>query len=131
MSMFDFWSDWPKATVRQTAASGAPNGIKVTLGREDGPKLQRVYTARLPRGCRLQVKRWTGYGGRYDVSNITQANGRWVLFDVERPADKILDRELLPDVERLCAEILRLDREFIASDPREFTDQQGHTWRRV
>ena len=99
--------------------------------REDQPQWKRSYKAAVPRGCTVTVSFRSYSFGRCDSSEIRQSNGKWVSFDVKNPADKILDRELLPDVERLCEEILRLDREFILSAPNEFTDETGTRWSRV
>lgn len=107
------------------------SSVHVALEREDRPAFKCVYTAALPRGCKLKIEIKTTRWGQYDSSEITQANGKWVLFDANSPADKIIDRELLPDVEAICREVLRLDAAFRASSPDEFTDDQGHTWRRV
>jgi len=129
--VWDFLKTRP-SDERHESSPVAGSSVHVALEREDRPKFKCIYTAALPRGCKLKVALYTSYGGsRYDMSEITQANGKWVLFDVKAPADKILDRELLPDVEALCREILRLDRELLASDPSEFTDERGQTWRRV
>ena len=109
-----------------------PLDIRVALKREDRPKFERVYEAQLTREVSIKVKLYTSYGGsRYDMSDLRQRDGRWVLFDAKRPADKILDRELLPHVERACEQILMLDRDFLRSDPSEFVDELGHTWRRA
>jgi len=117
---------------RQESRLVIGSNVHVALEREDRPKFKCVYTASLPRGCKLKVALYTSsYGTRYDSSEITQSNGRWVLFDLKAPADKILDRELLPDIEALCEEIRRLDAAFLRSQPNEFTDNTGATWRRV
>jgi hypothetical protein len=106
--------------------------VTVTSKPEDRPEFERIYQASLPRSCALKVRLYTSsFGTRSDMSEITQWNGRWVLFDVHRPADKIIDRELLPEIERLCTEIVRMDRAFLASDPREYVDEQGHRWWRA
>jgi len=116
---------------RHESALVPETDIHVALKREEQPEWRCVYTASLPRSCKLKVELRSWALGRMDSSEITQSNGKWVLFDLKAPADKILDRELLPDVERLCAEIQRMDHEFLASRPNEFTDERGDTWRRV
>ena len=128
--MFELFRNKP-SDERHDSTPITGSNVHVALTRDDPPTFKCVYTASLPRGCTLKVSLQTSFGRRFDISEITQANGKWVLFDVKAPADKILDRELLPDVEALCAEILRLDAAFIASDPGEFTDTKGCTWRRA
>jgi hypothetical protein len=75
--------------------------------------------------------KWFLSGHRFTSGELTQSNGRWVLFEPERPADKILDREILPIVQRFCDEILALDAAYVKSDPGEFVDVRGVRWRRV
>jgi hypothetical protein len=67
---------------------------------------------------------------RMDTSELDQSDGKWVLFDLHAPADKILDRDLIPIVERYCADILKMDDAYMGAAV-EFTDKQGHVWRRV
>lgn len=55
---------------------------------------------------------------------------KWVLFDPEYPADKILDRDILPAVQSKAALILAADKSFRSSRPTQYTDSDGVTWRR-
>ena len=105
--------------------------IDVTLKPEDPPRFERIYQMDLPRGCRLKVRLYSSGNYRFDMSEITQGNGRWVMFDVKRPADKILDREILPSVEDACRRILQMDDVFMDSDRDEFTDVKRRTWKRM
>lgn len=98
----------------------------------DPPQFKREYRTELINGITLKVTLYTtSFSDRYDMSELDQPNGQWVLFDVKSPADKILDRELLPHVQAACEEILRIDAAYIASNPERFTDSKGTTWERV
>lgn len=112
-------------------APRAPSAITVSDKREDRPKFRRTYKAALPAGRTIEVTAHSGYGGRYYGGELTQPSGRWVLFDPERVADKILDPELVPLIMSLSREMLQMDDEFMASKPREFTDENGQRWVRA
>lgn len=105
--------------------------IHVKESREEELRFMRTYSAQITDEVRIEVERRTFLGARYDTSILTQRDGRWILFDISDPADKILDPDLLPIVERYCAEIIRLDEEYITSRPDKFTDETGQVWRRV
>lgn len=99
---------------------------------EDPPNFARTYTASMGNGITLKIKLYTGmFGDRKDSSELDQSNGKWVLFDAKSPADKILDRELLPKVQQYCAELLRRDKEYMDSKPDRFKDRNGQIWQRV
>jgi hypothetical protein len=116
---------------REEAATSAP-AIKVESEAEGRPRFKRKYHAALPEWRTITVTAYTGsYGDRYYSGELTQPGGRWVTFDPERVADKILDRELVPLVMALCREMLHMDDAYIASNPSEYDDEMGHRWRRV
>lgn len=119
----NFWN--PRQHVGQTSS-----GIHVEDVAADVPQFQRVYTVQLDARASMKITAKTFIGDRMISGELTQPNGRWVLFEPERPADKILDPTLLPLIERACTEILSLDRDYISSDPGEFTDERGQKWRR-
>lgn len=104
--------------------------IEATLAREGAPRFERVYKTMLSGGFEVEIKMSTYCGRRSNTSTITQRNGRWVLFDVEAVADKIIDRELCPLVEAVVARVLALDKAFMAMRPDSFVDEDGATWRR-
>jgi hypothetical protein len=108
-----------------------PTPIKVSDVRGDAPEFKRRYEVMLPRRIRMKVEMHTFMRDRMDDSELTQADGKWVLFDVRSPADKILDREILPYVQQFAKEIIRMDAEYIRSRPAEFVDENGTRWRRV
>jgi hypothetical protein len=122
---------------KEVGPSNALGEIHVSDGddREDPPAFKRVYHVALLgeyRGFTVTVAmRTTMFGERTDMSEIRQPGGQWVLFDVKRPADKIIDRALLPQVLAVCDQVLSMDHAFIASKPSEFTDRTGVTWRRL
>jgi len=62
---------------------------------------------------------------------MTQHNGRWIIFEPERIADKIVDPVLVPLVEQFVKEVFALDKAFTESDPSEFVDESGTTWRKI
>jgi hypothetical protein len=79
----------------------------------------------------VKVSIHTSCGSRFDLGELTQPGGRWVMFDPKDPAEKILDRELVPLVIAACKEIFELDNAFMKSDPGEYIDEKGQTWKRV
>ena len=71
-------------------------------------------------------------GGVEFSDKLKQPNGNWILFDCAAVADKVLDRDLVPEVEKDCAivhaQALMFWKE---TPPNQFTDQRGVTWRKV
>lgn len=105
--------------------------VSVKLQREDVPKFRRTYTACLNRDVSIEVTYQTDdYLGRYPYGMLNQTGGRWVSFDPDKPAERILDRDLLPAVVAACAAFHGLDRAFIMEGTTEFTDEKGARWRR-
>ena len=123
----------PTAT-QQTAAvmvfEPATHSISVEQKPEDAPKFSRVYKARLDDRASITVtmRSWSYGRDRMADGELTQPNGRWVLFDPRAVADKILDPLLLPLIQRHVDEIFRLDAEFMQSAPSRFTDERGQAW---
>lgn len=110
------------------------NGIDVTLKREDVPEFRRSYKTQVGDGFTVEVTMVTSslYLGRRDrLSQLTQKNGKYILFDARSVADKIIDRELYPLVQAVVDTILAMDAEYIASNPTEFIDETGAIWRKV
>jgi len=118
--------------AKHTLVQTTDSGIHVEDVRDDVPEFKRVYTATLgDRHIALKVTIHTFCGSRFDQGELTQPGGRWVMFDPKDPAEKILDRELVPLVIVACKEIFQLDNAFMKSNPGEYTDEKGQTWRRV
>ena len=108
------------------------SGIRVTTESEYIPTFKRQYSATFRKGFRIEMTMENSmFSGRRDSSFLYQPDRRLMLFEATRIADRIIDPVLLPQVEAIVAEILALDRAFIASQPSEFTDKAGVTWRRV
>lgn len=100
---------------------------------EDRPKFERIYEVRLDERAKMTITMENRYysAGRDAYGELTQPNGRWVLFDPENVADKILDPALLPIIERRFAEIKALDREWLGNGPSAFKDEAGQKWVRA
>jgi hypothetical protein len=123
-TLMGFWSHEDVTTTS--------SGVRVQDLPNNRPSFKRRYTARVNDQVSLKIELHTSYGGStYDTSELDQRNGKWVLFDAKSPADKILDREILPIVERLCKEILEIDTAYRRGKPNEFIDEAGVKWRRV
>lgn len=105
--------------------------ISVTDMHPEPPEFRRKYKTVVGDGFVVEVELRSWSLGRLDSSTLTQKNGKYIFFDADRVADKIIDRELYPLVQAAVDEILILDRKFIASNPSEFTDEKGAVWRKV
>jgi hypothetical protein len=62
---------------------------------------------------------------------VYQADGNWMIFRVDAIAQSILDPELVPQVEKYVDEMIRLDVEYMASDPKSYVDRNGVRWSKV
>jgi hypothetical protein len=102
--------------------------MRIENVREDAPAFKRIYKGHLDARCSITVTMKTSYGSRYKSGELTQPNGRWVLFDPDEVADKILDPVLVPLVQSFCDAAEVQDKAFIQSDPREFSDEHGARW---
>lgn len=100
--------------------------------REDRPRFKRVYTCEIAaRRCTMILEAYTFIGRRCWGGELRQPNGKYVLFDSDAVADKIIDPVLVPLIIEACSEIMHIDRKFIESRPNEFTDEGGVRWRRI
>lgn len=108
------------------------NGISIKDVREERPDFRRVYSTKLAdRGtATIEIRTFIG-NSRYASGELRQNDGRWVLFEPERVADKIIDPVLVPLVEQFAKQVFALDKAFMASDPSEFIDESGATWRKA
>lgn len=123
--------------VEAAPVSGLPTlSMSATLEPEDAPKFKRTYKAVLTKNAAITVSAYSSYyrsigEKRYFSGELTQPNGRWVIFDPDRIADKILDPALVPLVEAAVDAAKVLDREFMASNPSSFVDERKDTWQRL
>lgn len=118
---------WDKDKIATTEG-----GITIMSVREDVPKFKREYSAALSDGRSIKITIYNLMRGhRSNSGELTQRDGKWILFDPERIAEKILDPNLVPQIERLVAEIFRLDRDFMHNRPGEYMDENGETWQRL
>lgn len=65
---------------------------------------------------------------------LQQADGRWVIFDCDNIADKIIDHSLVTEVTPYCANIHETAKLFWEErnyTPDEFMDRQGVVWKKV
>ena len=115
-----------KRDLVETTASG----IRVENVRNERPSFERNYTAKLERNNVTIEVRIRTFLGRQGDGMLTQPGGRWVSFDPKTVAEKILDSILAEQVQSVCDEIFALDKAYMRSDPKEFTDDGGHIWRR-
>ncbi len=107
-------------------------GFAITLSPEDRPEFKRTYKKKLDARCTIKVDIYVFYGSHISESGeLTQPDGRWVLFDPRKVADKIIDPVLVSLVQKACDEILALDAAFRANLPDEFTDDGGVKWKRA
>lgn len=135
MKLFSFFRNdrnTTKIAEEQPEAKDQDSPYKVSIVQkpEGQPQFCREYTAEVGDGFVVTLTRKT-LCSRSWTGEITQRDGRWVLFDPEQVADKVLDRDLVPLIEALVAQVDRMDREFMNSRPSEFVDENGTIWRRA
>src|ERR1700728_1757365 len=89
-----------------------PNTVSTDPIGVDAPfSLQRVYHMQLTNGRILRVTTTqTRFMNLFESGvefsdELSQVDGAWVIFDCDKVADKILDRDLVPEVESGCKSI--------------------------
>lgn len=124
---------WSGAGKPYSASTVGTAPISVRDVRADIPEFQRVYTVHINKDVvmKITIRNLRYFLGVLRDGELDQTGGRWVMFEPERPADKILDREILPLVEKYCQQIIQIDNKWRESKPNEFTDERGVVWRRV
>ncbi len=77
---------------------------------------------------------WTGCGhfALHFADELKQKDGKWVEFDCDNVAEKIIDRDLVPKVEDACRSVHATAIEYWKrnNDPNEFTAKDGRVWKR-
>ena len=110
--------------VNKIDISGA---IQITKKPEDAPRFKRLYNVKLNNSASMTITIYTLWKGRRTRSGeLTQPNGRWVLFDPDAVAEKILDPLLVPLIEQWVKKIYALDDEFTRSSPSFETASHDH-----
>ncbi len=129
---------WRKARTQAAPTPAAATDKKswfavgIALKNEDAPCFKRVYSATLDDRCTIEVtiKQWYRLG-LFKSGELRQPNRRYVSFDPDAIADKIIDPVLVPLVEKAVAHIYAIDDEFRKSNPDQFTDESGAVWKRI
>lgn len=110
------------------------NKITVTDIKPSQPEFRRQYKGIVGVDIEISItaRTWVTIGfDRSYSGELKQRNGRWILFEPKRPADKILDRDLLPEINSFCEQVIEQDLLFIKSEPDTFTDETGQIWRKI
>lgn len=119
-------ADIPQASIHVVGRTRASGGIQ----------LEREYQEEIKSGITLTVvSKQTGYTSIYpdgiefdDV--LTQADGKRVDFNCDAVADKIIDRELVPIVQKECKTTHAVAMDFwTRTPPTEFGDDRGRIWK--
>jgi hypothetical protein len=118
-----FWNH--NVSVPQT-----DSGIHIQNIAGDSPEFERIYTANLSNGVSIKIVMKIFLNSMFKSGELTQSNGRWILFDPDAVADKIIDPVLVPQVEKYIEEIYALDKEYRHTQI-EYIDKNGVKWRRV
>jgi len=117
--------------IRERHIPAAP-AISITDAPEDCPSFHRYYKGVLTNNARIELDaKYLLFKSRYWSGILIQPNGNRVYFDPLRIADKILDPQLVPLIERFCAVSFQLDHEFINSKPDTFVDKDGKIWKQI
>lgn len=108
------------------------DGLTVEVQRDKRPEFPRVYSVQLTPEVHMEISsKDYGFGSRSFRGELRQRSGSAVWFEPGNPADKILDRELLPHVQQWCRRIIQIDREAFQTKPLSFVDDTGQKWLRA
>jgi hypothetical protein len=115
----------------QASTASVASVVTIKQAKESRPQFERTYTARLDNRTVIEVRLSTSYGTRYSYGYLNQPDGKYISFDPEAVAEKIIDPLLVPIVKYFVDGILQMDKEFIQAKPDSFIDESGQTWRRA
>lgn len=120
-------------SAKTTTVYSGDISVSIENKRADVPSFERVYISQITPAVSMTVKIKYYWRGEelYKTGELTQKDGKWVLFDPDSPADKILDQDILAAVQAHLAVIYRIDKEYRDGKPSVFTDENGTVWRRV
>lgn len=108
------------------------DGISIKEIPSDIPAFKREYTAKIDARCSIKISlRSWWHGDRMKSGELNQPDGKWLLFDPDAVADKIIDPILVPLVQAKVDAILAMDKAYMDSEPSEFTDETGVRWQRM
>lgn len=99
--------------------------------RQDRPEFQRVYTQKLDERATLIITAKWFIGDVFITGELRQPGGRYVTFQLDEIAEKIIDPMLVPLVQQAVRNILKIDKEWRASRPNSFIDEAGDHWVRA
>lgn len=113
-------------------ASRFVSEIRTRQTNESVPTFKRSYEAVLDHRATAKVTfKTSGYFGRTSTGFLTQPGGKYVFFDPEAIADRIIDPTLVSLVEAFVEEVKKMDRQFILENCSRFTDEKGVVWVRA
>lgn len=97
------------------------------------PQFRRSYHAPpMANGVRIKLTAETLFGGdRIWMGEADQPDDRWVLFDPDHVADKIVDPEVVALVQSFIGAAHASDAEYMRLPPTSFIDENGVKWARA
>lgn len=136
--VFLFYPSQDKVTVSPPPINPQTIFTTVTNRNEEVPKFNRVYKIPLisKPGLTMTVESRYLYGGYagdkiyYFITTLSQSDGSSIIFDPEKVADKVIDKTIIPEIIRIFQDIQQIDKEYRASRPPSFVDEEGITWNR-
>lgn len=122
----------PQLPVQQQQNTPPSPVFNISLSnaeREDPPKFVRKYRATIIRGITINVTcRTTMFGDRDISGELSQSISKWIFFNPNDIAEKILDPQLVPIVTDFVKVVSAMDREFVKTGCESFVDIKGRKW---
>lgn len=120
------------AGCTQQEAPTMVDGVEVRDVPQDPPAFERVYVESISDNVTVRITMKSYSFGRSDrFGELQQSDGKYVLFNIGRVAEKIIQAELVPHVERAVQHVLALDAAYMKSKPASFVDVHGTRWVRA